>query len=316
MKIKFDFIKFLLGIIFISISLFIIYLVINCCKKDSLLENMTNKKNILNCIDTYPQLRVKKISNNDDNNKIEHICPDNFIMLDDFKNCDESNHMVHSIYKDKEITVNGTKYKFLGFSHLRGCWPKEYNTSELLDPAYGINNSHYRQQAYVGLNFNDELFSKKPKKHDKHHDNHHDSHHNKHHSSHNNSHNNIIPDSGSGSINNNMIPDAGSGPINNEGMNNIYNNQNIINPIKKSEIPEGDEDLYILKSEIVPPVCPQCPNIEIDENMLKNKCPPCPPCARCPEPNFECQKVPNYSLGNQNKYLPMPILTDFSTFGT
>ena len=30
--------------------------------------------------------------------------------------------------------------------------------------------------------------------------------------------------------------------------------------IPKSDIGEGEEDLYILKSEVVPPVCPKCPD--------------------------------------------------------
>ena len=49
-------------------------------------------------------------------------------------------------------------------------------------------------------------------------------------------------------------------------------------------------------------------------NKNNDKCPPCPPCARCPEPAFECKKVPNYSRGNSN-HLPRPVLTDFSQFG-
>lgn len=47
------------------------------------------------------------------------------------------------------------------------------------------------------------------------------------------------------------------------------------------------------------------------------QCPPpepCPACARCPEPSFDCKKVPNYSSTN-SEYLPMPVLNDFSTFG-
>jgi hypothetical protein len=43
-------------------------------------------------------------------------------------------------------------------------------------------------------------------------------------------------------------------------------------------------------------------------------CSPCPPCARCPEPSFECKKVPNYST-NDESYLPRPVLADFSQFG-
>jgi len=51
-------------------------------------------------------------------------------------------------------------------------------------------------------------------------------------------------------------------------------------------------DAYILKSEIVPPVCPVCPQADCPR---QRPCPPCPPCARCPEPQFECKKVPNFS---------------------
>ena len=73
---------------------------------------------------------------------------------------------------------------------------------------------------------------------------------------------------------------------------------------------EGEEDQWILKSKIVPPVCPKCPESSCDTK----KCPPCPSCARCPEPAFECKKVPNYRSTNDN-YLPRPVLADFSQFG-
>ena len=86
--------------------------------------------------------------------------------------------------------------------------------------------------------------------------------------------------------------------------------------IPRSQIPAGEEDLYILKSEVVPPVCPKCPApiVQTCEKAESFKCPPCPPCARCPEPAFDCKKVPNYNALNQNQ-LPMPVLNDFSTFG-
>jgi hypothetical protein len=77
-------------------------------------------------------------------------------------------------------------------------------------------------------------------------------------------------------------------------------------------IPPGQEDLYILKSEVVPPVCPACPSSSVCPRQ--EKCPPCPACARCPEPSFECKKVPNYNAIN-NEYLPVPVLNDFSGFG-
>ena len=63
--------------------------------------------------------------------------------------------------------------------------------------------------------------------------------------------------------------------------------------IPKSQIPNGQEDLYILKSQVVPPVCPACPSSSVCPRQ--EPCPPCPACARCPEQAFECKKVPNYS---------------------
>lgn len=82
--------------------------------------------------------------------------------------------------------------------------------------------------------------------------------------------------------------------------------------IPASQIPPGSEDLYILKSQIVPPVCPKCPVVINKCHDNEKKCPPCPACARCPEPNFECKKVPNYRATNTE--LPMPLLNDFSQF--
>jgi len=93
--------------------------------------------------------------------------------------------------------------------------------------------------------------------------------------------------------------------------------------IPASQILPGQEDLYMLKSEIVPPVCPACPAMKCNASggsgsgssgSGEQKCPPCPPCARCPEPAFECKKVPNYSSGNDN-VLPRPVLNSFSQFG-
>jgi hypothetical protein len=81
--------------------------------------------------------------------------------------------------------------------------------------------------------------------------------------------------------------------------------------IPASMIPQGQEDLYILKSEIVPPVCPACP--QSTACPRKEKCPECPGCQRCPEPAYDCKLVPNYSASNQ--YLPAPVLNSFSTFG-
>jgi hypothetical protein len=81
--------------------------------------------------------------------------------------------------------------------------------------------------------------------------------------------------------------------------------------IPGSQIPAGDESLYILKSQVVPPVCPACPSISACPRTEAP--PPCPACERCPEPAFDCKKVPNYQNGPGN--LPAPVVTDFSTFG-
>ncbi len=83
-------------------------------------------------------------------------------------------------------------------------------------------------------------------------------------------------------------------------------------PVSRSQIPPGKEDQYILKSEIVPPVCPACPPQLACPS--KAKCPPCPPCARCPESPFTCKKVPDYSSPSVGQILPRPILNDFSQF--
>ena len=119
---------------------------------------------------------------------------------------------------------------------------------------------------------------------------------------------------------------ASSKVVNGNSYEEVYGNkvvvdrqpQNTINVggnsqgVSRSSIPQGQEDLYILKSEIVPPVCPACPQQLACPRQ--EKCPPCPACARCPEPAFECKKVPNYSSSN-DQYLPRPVLADFSQFG-
>ena len=79
-----------------------------------------------------------------------------------------------------------------------------------------------------------------------------------------------------------------------------------------------DMSKYILKSEIVPPVCPKCPTCPSSTACPRKKpCPACPPCARCHEPAFECKKVPNYNAinaSNINGILPMPRLNSFAQF--
>lgn len=116
-------------------------------------------------------------------------------------------------------------------------------------------------------------------------------------------------------------------------MNYSTNPYNSVYPqgVSKNQIPPGEEDLYILKSEIVPPVCPACPPTTICPKKDEPP-PPCPPCERCPEPDYTCKLVPNYTAfdyqsnyygsssscnkSNSNgKTLPVPV-NSYSTYGT
>ena len=58
---------------------------------------------------------------------------------------------------------------------------------------------------------------------------------------------------------------------------------------------DNPEDKWILKSKIVPPVCPKCPDSRVCPRQ--KKCPPCKPCGRCPEPSSN-KKVSNYNPPN------------------
>ena len=122
-------------------------------------------------------------------------------------------------------------------------------------------------------------------------------------------------DTSSYSANTYTGPEGNSATVANgpQGQAVVATTDNTVNGISSSQIPSGQEDLYILKSQVVPPVCPVCPSAA--SCPRQEACQPCPPCARCPEPSFECKKVPNYASSN-DQYLPRPVLSDFSTFGS
>ena len=86
--------------------------------------------------------------------------------------------------------------------------------------------------------------------------------------------------------------------------------------MRKKDIPKESMDMYILKSEVVPPVCPKCPDVSVKDSECSKskKCPPCKPCGRCPEPAFECKKVPNYNVSTVSNVLPVPMLNSFANF--
>ena len=129
-----------------------------------------------------------------------------------------------------------------------------------------------------------------------------------------NNHNNDDDDNDDNNLNSygnvNKYPNVENDNILMAGKKGKYNKSS--SSVPGSQIPKGSEDLYILKSNVVPPVCPACP--AVTTCPTEKKCPPCPPCARCPEPAFECKKVPNYS-GQNDSYLPQPVMSDFSQFG-
>ena len=107
----------------------------------------------------------------------------------------------------------------------------------------------------------------------------------------------------------------------------------------QSNIQAGSQDMYMLKTQVVPPSNPagatygasgaagttagsgsaSAANVNPSPCLTGNcntaPVPPCPPCERCPEPAFDCKKVPNYNSASMNQYLPQPVLADFSQFG-
>ena len=113
--------------------------------------------------------------------------------------------------------------------------------------------------------------------------------------------------------------------------NNNYNyNDYLPKGIPRRMIPPGDEDMYILKTEVVPPICPACP-----------RCPDCPGCSSCSVPSVPAPTTSSPSASNtasavltntphptptptpgsilsadssnQNK-IPIPVLNSFSAF--
>ena len=119
--------------------------------------------------------------------------------------------------------------------------------------------------------------------------------------------NDIFNSVSSGAINGSIFSNTNTN--NNTSSNNDNNNNN---GVTRNQIPSGREDLYILKSQALTPICPACPSlpkVDCDKKCGKSKCPPCPPCARCPEPQFNCVKVPNYNTTNLNQNLPIPWMS-------
>ena len=75
---------------------------------------------------------------------------------------------------------------------------------------------------------------------------------------------------------------------------------------------KDEDELYVLKSQIVPPVCPKCPDVKKCDTS--KDCPACPAPKRCPKKPFECKMVPKWSDPRLSKNEPKPVLNSFDTF--
>ena len=89
---------------------------------------------------------------------------------------------------------------------------------------------------------------------------------------------------------------------NNFGLGLLNNPSKLLGNQQETNIDDQKSELEELKKKL--------------EEMKKyeGNCPPCPACERCPEPSFDCKKVPNYRSTSVGQYLPIPVLNDFSRF--
>jgi len=127
---------------------------------------------------------------------------------------------------------------------------------------------------------------------------------------------------------------------NTDTLNDNIANNSIANGTPSNLIPSGDQDKYILKTQIVPPVCPQCPSI-CNANT-NEQTPPCPSCGNqgtgsssghtstantdsqpfnknliSPDNGYNPASNPTdkYSkYRSNNQFLPVPVVSSFSGF--
>lgn len=96
-----------------------------------------------------------------------------------------------------------------------------------------------------------------------------------------------------------------------EGMESQGSNS-IENKNTEDEEDEEDSDKYILKSQIVPPVCPKCPDVTVCPNNNTA------PTGWVPQPFVNKDYSAGYNVAPgmplTAAYEPRPMLTDFSQF--
>ena len=76
--------------------------------------------------------------------------------------------------------------------------------------------------------------------------------------------------------------------------------------IPKSKIPNGMEDLYILKTQILPVICPKCADVIKPSDSTSTKPELCEQCSK--------QKNIEQDIHSNNKE-PVPVLSNFTSFG-
>ena len=80
----------------------------------------------------------------------------------------------------------------------------------------------------------------------------------------------------------------------------------------EDEKEDDDRDKYILKTQIVPPVCPKCPDVTVCPNNSNA------PTGWVPQPFANRDYNSQYNVapgsGSGPTYEPRPMLTDFSQF--
>ena len=86
---------------------------------------------------------------------------------------------------------------------------------------------------------------------------------------------------------------------------------------KNEETDDEDSDKYILKSQIVPPVCPKCPDVTVCPNNNNNN----NSTGFVPQPFANKDYLYGYNVAPgsgsgplTSEYEPRPMLTDFSQF--
>lgn len=95
----------------------------------------------------------------------------------------------------------------------------------------------------------------------------------------------------------------------NTNINNDYT-YNIKNSDESKKLDKKNKKIKLLKEQLD---AIKKSNSKSESNA-NGDCPACPPCERCPEPTVTCERVVNYRSPSVGKYLPMPVLNDFSTF--